>query len=89
MPLRWYRMNSYANYIETIIEHEPENKLLEASALYSQSFSTIPEMTYYKALERMCKKGILVHLTKGLYYRPKIHGLVQSQLAKKTLLIII
>lgn len=64
-------MYSYANYIETIIEHEPENKLLEASALYSQSFSTIPEMTYYKALERMCKKGILVHLTKGLYYRPK------------------
>ena len=60
MPLRWYRMNSYANYIETIIEHEPENKLLEASALYSQSFSTIPEMTYYKTLERMCKKGILV-----------------------------
>lgn len=64
-------MNSYANYIETIIEHEPENKLLEASSLYSQSFSTIPEMTYYKTLERMCKKGILVHLTKGLYYRPK------------------
>ena len=64
-------MNSYANYIETIIEHEPENKLLEASALYSQSFSTIPEMTYYKTLERMCKKGSLVHLTKGLYYRPK------------------
>lgn len=64
-------MNSYANYIETIIEQEPENKLLEASALYSQSFSTIPEMTYYKTLERMCKKGFLVHLTKGLYYRPK------------------
>lgn len=64
-------MNSYANYIETIIGHEPENKLLEASALYSQSFSTIPEMTYYKTLERMCKKGFLVHLTKGLYYRPK------------------
>ena len=64
-------MNSYANYIETIIEHEPENKLLEASALYSQSFSTIPEMTYYKTLERMCKKGFLVHLTKDLYYRPK------------------
>ena len=64
-------MNSYANYIKTIIEHEPENKLLEASALYSQSFSKIPEMTYYKTLERMCKKGILVHLTKGLYYRPK------------------
>ena len=64
-------MNSYANYIETIIEQEPENKLLEAHTLYNQSFSTIPEMTYYKTLERMCKKGFLVHLTKGLYYRPK------------------
>ena len=64
-------MNSYANYIETIIEQEPENKLLEARTLYNQSFSVIPEMTYYNTLERMCKKGILVHLTKGLYYRPK------------------
>lgn len=64
-------MNSYANYIEKIIEQEPENKLLEARTLYNQSFSTIPEMTYYKTLERMCKKGFLVHLTKGLYYRPK------------------
>lgn len=71
MPLWRYRMNSYANYIETIIEQEPENKLLEAHTLYNQSFSTIPEMTYYKTLERMCKKGFLVHLTKGLYYRPK------------------
>ena len=32
-------MNSYANYIETIIEQEPENKLLEAHTLYNQSFS--------------------------------------------------
>lgn len=71
MPFWRYRMNSYANYIETIIEQEPENKLLEARTLYNQSFSTIPEMTYYKTLERMCKKGFLVHLTKGLYYRPK------------------
>ncbi len=71
MPLWRCHMNSYANYIETIIGHEPENKLLEARTLYNQSFSTIPEMTYYKTLERMCKKGFLVHLTKGLYYRPK------------------
>lgn len=27
-------MNSYAKYIETVIEQEPENKLLEASILY-------------------------------------------------------
>lgn len=64
-------MNSYAKYIETVIEQEPENKLLEASILYQKSFGTVPEMTYYKTLERMSKQGSLVHLTKGLYYRPK------------------
>lgn len=64
-------MNSYAKYIETVIEQEPENKLLEASILYQKSFGTVPEMTCYKTLERMSKQGSLVHLTKGLYYRPK------------------
>ena len=46
-------MNSYAEYIKTVIGQEPENKLLEASVLYQRSFGTIPEMTYYKTLERM------------------------------------
>ena len=46
-------MNSYAKYIKTVIEQEPENKLLEASILYQKSFGTVPEMTYYKTLERM------------------------------------
>lgn len=64
-------MSSYAKYIETVIEQEPENKLLEASTLYQKWFGTVPEMTYYKTLERMSKQGSLVHLTKGLYYRPK------------------
>ncbi len=64
-------MDSYAKYIETKIEQEPKNKLLEANTLYLKSFGTVPEMTYYKTLERMCKQGTLVHLTKGLYYRPK------------------
>lgn len=64
-------MNSYAKYIEATIEQEPENQLLEASALYQKSFGSVPEMSYYKTLERMSKQGTLVHLTKGLYYRPK------------------
>lgn len=64
-------MNSYAKYIESVIEQEPENKLLEASVLYERSFGTVPEMSYYKTLERMSKQGKLVHLTKGIYYRPK------------------
>lgn len=64
-------MSSYAKYIETVIEQEPENRILEASAIYQKSCSTVPEMTYYKTLERMRGQGTLVHLTKGLYYRPK------------------
>lgn len=64
-------MSSYTKYIEATIAQEPENKLLEASALYLKSFGTVPEMTFYKTLERMSKQGALVHLTKGLYYRPK------------------
>ncbi|WP_337810946.1 hypothetical protein, partial [Enterocloster sp.] len=64
-------MNSYAEYIKTVIGQEPENKLLEASVLYQRSFGTIPEMTYYKTLERMSRQGSLVHLAKGLYDRPK------------------
>ena len=64
-------MKSYANYIESVLAQEPENQLLEAGVLYKRSFSMISELSYYKTLERMCKKGTLVHLTKGLYYRPK------------------
>jgi len=64
-------MQSFAKYIELEIEKEPENKLLEASSMYGKKFGTVPEMSYYKTLERMSKQGQLVHLTKGLYYRPK------------------
>ena len=64
-------MSSYAKQIEIEIKHEPENKLLEAGMLYRQSFSTVPETAYYKALERLCRQGTLIHLTKGIYYRPK------------------
>ena len=64
-------MSSYIKYMEQVLEKEPENKLLEASVLYEQSFGTIPEMAYYKSLERLCQQGFLVHLTKGIYYRPK------------------
>ncbi|MGI6096077.1 MAG: DUF6088 family protein [Lachnospiraceae bacterium] len=64
-------MYSYAKYIEAVIGKEPENKLLEASVMYEKSFGTIPELSYYKTLERMSKQGTLVHLTKGIYYRPR------------------
>ena len=34
-------MNSYAEYIKTVIGQEPENKLLEASVLYQRSFGSL------------------------------------------------
>lgn len=37
-------MKSFAKYIESEIEKEPENKLLEASSMYEKKFGTIPEM---------------------------------------------
>ncbi|MCD8149021.1 MAG: DUF6088 family protein [Clostridiales bacterium] len=64
-------MNSYAKYIETVIESEPKNKIFEAGDMYEKFFGAIPETSYYKTLERMRKQGALVHLAKGIYYRPQ------------------
>ena len=64
-------MESYAKCIVTGLLAEPENKIFEASDVYNKRFKAIPEASYYKTLERLCRKGIIVHLTKGLYYRPK------------------
>lgn len=64
-------MESYAKCIITGLLAEQENKIFEASDVYNKRFKAIPESSYYKTLERLCRKGIIVHLTKGLYYRPK------------------
>lgn len=63
-------MRGYASYIKTALEQEPENRLFEANAKYAASFGGIPELSYYKTLERMSRQGLLVRLAKGLYYRP-------------------
>lgn len=64
-------MRSFAKQIASVIEAEPCNRIFKASALYKRSFNAIPEFSYYKALQRMSKQGALVHLSKGLYYRPQ------------------
>lgn len=64
-------MCSMAKHIEATIEQEPVNQIFKASAMYKSKFDEFPEVSYYKALERMSKQGSLVHLSKGLYYRPK------------------
>lgn len=64
-------MKEYTKKISQYIEKLSENKLIEASSLHHKEFSEIPEASFYKALERLCKNKRLMHLTNGLYYRPK------------------
>lgn len=64
-------MKGYAGEIEKVISDIPCNKLIEASNLYKSKLSNIPELTFYKTLERLQKENMILHLTKGIYYKPK------------------
>ena len=64
-------MKNYTKYVENIIKRERENTVIEAAILYEQLEESVPEAAYYKVLERMAKRGDIVHITKGLYYRPR------------------
>jgi hypothetical protein len=57
--------------IKEIISLFPENTPLIAKDIYARDCNNIPEVTFYKSLERMCQKNELKHLAKGTYYRPK------------------
>ena len=48
-----------------------ENTVIEASRIYTFLADDMTEAAFYKTLERFCQSGSLVHLTKGLYYKPK------------------
>lgn len=48
-----------------------ENTVIEANNIYSLFVDDMTEAAFYKALERFCKNGSLVRLTRGIYYRPK------------------
>ena len=65
-------MNSYASILENSIESLPCNKLIVISELYKQFSQMIPEQAFYKTIERLTKSGKIIHLTKGIYYRPKV-----------------
>ena len=64
-------MKEYTKRISEYIGKMPENELIEANSLHHEKFSEIPEAAFYKAMERFCKNNRLVHLTNGLYYKPK------------------
>ena len=64
-------MSGYADQVRDTIEQIPENEIFQASSIWQGTLTSVPEKTYYKTLERLTKYGELMHLTKGLYYRPK------------------
>ena len=57
--------------VRCVVMQQLENVIIEAAELYRESDSHVSELSYYKALERMAKAGELVHLAKGMYYRPR------------------
>ena len=62
---------SYNNEIEKRIEQFNPNEIIIARKLFSEELSGIPEVTFFKVLERMVKQNILVRISKGVYCKPK------------------
>jgi len=59
--------------VRGVLETFKENELILASKLYREKLSDfIREAAYYKTLERMCKSGELVKISKGTYHLPRV-----------------
>lgn len=63
-------MSGYSEIIRNQILELPCQKIFVAHELKKEQFPELSEAVYYKTLERMVKHSQLVHLAKGLYYRP-------------------
>lgn len=62
---------NYHNTIKEHIKNHEQNSIFVASKLYSDRMQHIPELTFYKSLERLTKDETLVRLAKGVYSVPK------------------
>ena len=67
-------MSGYSEQIRNVLSEMPCNQIFVAHELKKETFSDFPEAVYYKTLERMVKQNQLVHLAKGLYYRPVMNA---------------
>ena len=65
-------MSNYSKEVVQAIKRFEPNEIIVANQLYKSELFDMPEQTFYKNLERLCQNCELVHLTKGLYYRPKV-----------------
>lgn len=67
-------MSGYAEQIRNELLELPYQQIFVAHELKKEKFPDFPEAIYYKTLERMVKQNLLVHLAKGLYYRPILNA---------------
>lgn len=63
-------MGNYTRDIDYAIKQYPHNEIIVAREFYKAHFPEMPELAYYKALERLTTKGTLEHLAKGVYSKP-------------------
>jgi hypothetical protein len=60
-------MSTYYERIEKQVREWPKGLPIIASRMYESKVQGIPQVTFYKALERLTKRGKLVRIGKGLY----------------------
>lgn len=63
------RKISYQDEVEQAVWKIGTGKLIVAATLYRDELKSIPELTFYKSLERMVERSKLNRLSRGLYYR--------------------
>ncbi len=60
-------MSTYYESIEKQVREWPKGLPIIASRMYENKAQGIPQITFYKTLERLTKRGKLVRIGKGLY----------------------
>ena len=59
---------SYHSDVKDAIAGIREDRIIVASGLFHEKLSHIPEVTYYKSLERLVKQNSLIRVSKGIYF---------------------
>jgi len=72
-------MNYNSEVMKQINLFEP-NEIIVSRKLYREKLSLVPELTFFKVLERMVKDNKLTRISKGIYCRPKASrfGVIKS-----------
>jgi hypothetical protein len=63
-------MNYNSEVIKQINLFEP-SQIIVSRKLYKEKLLSVPELTFFKVLERMVKDNKLTRISKGIYCRPK------------------